>query len=153
MQLFARLDQDGNATTIDAGDWVGETTMAITPGNTEVRLQLEPVGAPQAWQATVTISAPEPPPAGAVTFVLLRAQNGRIPLAALKTELTSYPHTVTLDESHLLSDQPPAFAGHEIIVKVDSDGDPQSTSAGDWFGAADAGADIQIQLQPDTRGD
>lgn len=149
--LFARLDGDGNATTIDPSDWTGLTTQPVLPGNTKVSLQLSQAGSPPPpWQIQVTIG-PAPVPPETTTYVLLREVGGRVPLAALKVESLSFPVTVTLMAQHLLAEPPASLANLEVLVKVDGDGNPQTTQAGDYYAITAAAAQVQVQLQPDPR--
>lgn len=158
--VFARLDADGDAGTIGPDDWAGEASVPAVPGNATVGVVLAPLALAEkptgpAMKIEIDITGPAAAgvaaQAGAVTYVLLREQGGRMPLAALKADLKQFPAVVTLEEHHILTDQLPPLSALEIVVKVDQDGNPQTTVKGDYVGVAPAAKRTTIVLQPDDR--
>ena len=154
--VFARLDADGDASTVGPQDWAGETSEAALPGNREVRIWLRPRDAAAAaaprWQLTVRIEpGDQKPEPGMTTYVLLRQQGLPMPLAAARYTDLSFPATVTLTERELMRELPDGVP-LEVVVKVDRDANPQTTEPGDQVAIVPVQGDtITVRLQPDER--
>lgn len=154
--VFARLDSDGDASTVSPTDWAGEASEAVPPGNREVQVWLQPIDATATdtprWQLEVRIDpGPQRPDAGMTTYVLLRQQGVPMPLAAARYAGLSFPNTVTLTERELMRELPDGIP-LEVVVKVDRDANPQTTDPGDQVGVASVeGSSVLVQLRPDER--
>jgi len=143
MTLFARLDQDGDAGSFDAGDMSAESAPA-TPG-AEVTLTLTPrqqQGQPRARtpRATplleATVDGDTPPPSG-IVYVLLVPHGQRVPVAAARHSAPeAWPMDVALYPQHLIGDKPDAWDGYQLVVKADQDGNPATNEPGDQRGTA-----------------
>lgn len=147
--LFARYDMDGDAGTVGPGDWDARSVRAYPLGTTDVRLALRQVPQPATWLQVRILSdheAPDP----AVGFVIVREADGRVPLAARRIPPpASWPHVLRLDEGDILHTAPPPDMPLEVIVRIDQDGDPLTTTPGDLEGRAPVvDGQAEVRLEP-----
>ncbi len=148
MIVFARWDSDGDAGTAAPGDWAATAASAAVPGNTHIDLTLAPLSTEPAFEYVVAIDGPPAPP-DSVMFVLLRQADGRMPLVAGKFAAPAeFPIEISLTDRNILQGPLPDLAKLEVVVKIDQDGNPVSTSPGDLHGRAPA-ADARVTLRPE----
>lgn len=176
LELEARLDLDGEATSRGPDDLQGRSAGGYQPGATEVEIVMTRLGAEAgARPARPTAGAARPAPAaggeaapitgvvrvapalegqlpdGAFLFIIARVGAGGPPLAVKRIPAPSLPLEFSIGpDDRMIKARP--FAGQiQLSARIDSDGNATSRSPGDLQGSA-AGAhapgsrDVEILL-------
>jgi hypothetical protein len=159
MQISARIDADGNATTRGVGDLLGASATAHQPGDRGVVVRIADVQATAtdasalsaagsvansaatdasaaAIEGTLELApdlADKVPP-GAVLFIIARNAPAGPPLAVVRVADPSFPQSFSIGPDDRMLQSVP-FAGNiSISVRVDGDGDAMTRNPGDLQG-------------------
>jgi hypothetical protein len=163
IRIAARIDADGNATSLSTGDLLGESAETYRPGDrgaSVVISQIHPVDPETAVSEAQPVdpatadSAPADSlsiegtirlapdlanevPAGAVLFLIARTTERGPPLAVVRVADPKFPFPFSIGPDDQMVESMP-FAGEiRINVRLDSDGDAASRSPGDLQGAVE----------------
>lgn len=149
LYLFARLDRDGDPSTVDPEDLLGETEVPYSPGSTgviiELRSQRERF---EAFRFRIRMIGSSPLPSTGSGFVLLIDPRTASVIAGERFPIPSrLPYELELGPASLF--RPPPHGSVEVYLKLDDDGDPASPGLKDLRGSGvTEGSTITITLHP-----
>ncbi|HXV36110.1 MAG TPA: hypothetical protein VEC18_03110 [Myxococcota bacterium] len=154
LEISARIDGDGNATTRSAGDLIGAAARAHAPGDRGVVVRIDrrqsadsSAGAAPPRTAAADSAAIEGTialadalqgrvPARAVLFVIARNSPSGPPLAVVRVDEPQFPLAFAIGPGDRMIEAVP-FAGEiSLSARVDADGDAMTRSPGDLQGRA-----------------
>jgi hypothetical protein len=160
LELEARLDSDGEATSRSPDDLEGQARGGFQPGATGVDIVLVPRGGPaQAATAVPAATAAARPaadaqpirgvirvspelagrmPQGAVLFLIARVGAGGPPLAVQRIMGPSFPHEFSIGPDDRMIKARPFSGAIQLTARLDLDGNAMSRSPGDLQGSARA---------------
>lgn len=135
LYLFARLDRDGDLSTMDPQDLLGETSIPYPPGTTGVILELKKAEALFShFRVHLLLTGTYPPPPTGTTFVLLIEPRTQAVVAGARFPMPNrLPYEFILGPEALF--RPPPRSPLEVYVKLDEDGDPSTQGPQDLRGA------------------
>lgn len=158
LELEARLDRDGEATSRGPDDLEGRAQGGYQPGATGVDIVLLPHGAPaQAAAAAPAMPAAASPaadgqpirgvirvspelagrmPEGGVLFIIARVGAGGPPLAVQRVAVPSFPHEFSIGPGDRMIKARPFAGSIQLTARLDLDGNAMSRSPGDLQGSA-----------------
>lgn len=166
LQVTARVDADGNATSRTPGDLQGAAAGSVEPGATGVDVVIDQVlgddvavsggaapalspaeassaagGAPITGTVRLSDALSAPVPDGAVLFIIARRGAAGPPLAVKRVQAPRFPLEFTLGPEDRMIQAVPFAGPLQVTARVDADGNATSRTPGDLQGAAAAGVE------------